>query len=115
MKNFIVTKPLIDQINEMRYAIEDNIINLLEQHNVKSVDCYEFDDCPVIIDVTYEDDFATLDSINLETSGTGKKYISFDCSSSFSNYDMALINMDIERLIFVYEWIKENRLNFSWE
>ena len=115
MKNFIVTKPLIDQINEMRYAIHDNIIDLLERHNVESVDCYEFDDCPIIIDAVYGDDIATLDRINLETSGTGKKYISFDCSSSFNNYDVALINMDIEHLISVYEWIKDNRLNFSWE
>lgn len=110
MRHLIATKPMLAQIKEMRNAIQENIIELLERHNVTSADCYECDDCPVIIDAPSDDDTATLDTINIQTSRTGKKYIVFDCSGSYSNHSVALINMDIERLIDVYEWIKYNRL-----
>ena len=114
MQHLICTKPLLAQIKEMRNAIQDNIIGLLERHNTTSADCYECDDCPVIIDAPSDDDTATLDTINIRTSHTGEKYIVFDCSSSYSNYSVALINMDIERLMEVYEWIKYNKLMIEY-
>ena len=110
MRHLIVTEPMLAQIKEMRNAIQENIIDLLERHKATSADCYECDDCPVIIDAPSDDDTATLDAINIQTSHSGNKYIVFDCSGSYSNHSVALINMDIERLIEVYEWIKYNQL-----
>lgn len=110
MRHLIVTEPMLAQIKEMRDAIQDNIIDLLERHNATSADCYECDDCPVIIDAPSVDDTETLNTINIQTSHSGNKYIVFDCSGSYSNHSVALVEIDIERLIEVYEWIKYNKL-----
>lgn len=99
-----------NDVNILREQIENYLISLLESHNVNEVDCVGFDDCPIIIDgVSFNDDYSTytLDTINLYLGNDGK-YISFDCSNSCSGDSIDLVNLDIERLIEVYEWVKAN-------
>lgn len=87
----------------LRKQIENYLISLLKEHNVTSIDCYPIGDCPIIIYNSNCDECYTLDCINLN-----KDRITFDCSNSYSNDSVALLDMDIELLIDVYEWVKEN-------
>lgn len=93
----------------LRKQIENYLISLLVTHDTNSVDCYDCEGCPVIINgVSFDDDSTfTLDRINLYLGKDGD-YIEFDCSNSYSNDSVALLDMDIELLIDVYEWVKEN-------
>lgn len=97
------TKPFKGQIKDIRNTINEKLISLLKKYNTKQVDCVEFGDCPIIIYNSNCDKCYTLDCINLN-----KDNITFDCSSSYSNDSVALLDMDIELLIDVYEWVKEN-------
>ena len=103
MRHLIATRPFMEEVNSMRKVINENLISLLEEYNTKQVDCFEFGDCPVIIYNSICDECYTLDCINLN-----KDRITFDCSSTYSNDSVALLDMDIELLIEVYEWVKAN-------
>lgn len=98
---------IINDIHKMRKAIRKNLISLMEHYRVEEVDCYEFDDCPIVINGTNDDGTFTLDRITLpEINGT--KYIRFECSSSCANDYVTPNSMDIESLIDVYVWIMAN-------
>lgn len=97
------TKSFKGQINDVRNKINQNLISLLKKYNTKQVDCVEIGDCPIIIYNSNCENSYTLDCINLN-----KDKITFDCSSSYSNESVALLDMDVELLIDVYEWVKEN-------
>lgn len=103
MQHLITTKPFVEQIKDMRNTINESLISLLEKYNTKQVDCFEFGDCPIIIYNSNCDECYTLDCINLNIDR-----ITFDCSNTYSNDSVALLDMDIELLIEVYEWVKAN-------
>ena len=97
----------VKNIHEMRKAIRKNLISLMEHYGVEEVDCYEFDDYPIVINGTNDDGTFTLDRITLpEINGT--KYIRFECSSSCANDYVTPNSMDIELLIEVYQWVLAN-------
>jgi hypothetical protein len=101
-----------NEVKVLRDKIENYLISLLETHDTNSVDCYVCEGCPVIIDgVTFDDDYSTytLDRINLYLGNDGK-YIEFDCSNACTNDSVSLNDMDIERLIEVYEWVSGNEV-----
>lgn len=100
-----------NDVKILREQIENYLISLLESHNVKEVDCFGFDDCPIIIDgVSFDDSYScfTLDSICLLLNHNGKAFITFDCSNHCSSDSLDLNNLGIDLLIEVYEWVKAN-------
>ena len=100
-------KSFCSKIKEMRNAIHDNLVTLMLNYGVDEVDCYEFNDCPIVINGTDDYSTFTLDRITLyEINGT--KYIRFDCSSSCTNDYVTPNSMDIELLIEVYQWVLAN-------
>lgn len=101
-----------NEVKVLRDKIENYLISLLETHDTNSVDCYVCEGCPIIIDgVSFDDDYSTftLDRINLYLGKDGK-YIEFDCSNACTNDSVCLNDMDIERLIEVYEWVSGNEV-----
>lgn len=102
MKDVNVTN-LMNEIRNVRNAINDNLIALMEHYKQREVDCTMFDDCPILFS-GYGDECMTLDSIEVVTTPS-VKYIHFNCSGSFSNDYTTPHTMDIELLIEVYEWI----------
>ena len=106
MKHIISSEGLLEQINQMRSAIHENLIALMEKHNAREVDCYEHDDCPIVYS-GYGDECMTLDSIEVITTPS-VKCIQFNCSGSYSNDYTTPNSMDIELLINTYEWIVAN-------
>lgn len=106
MKNLIATQYFLNEINQMRKAIHENLIALMEKHNAREVDCYEHDDCPIIFN-GMDDDCMTLDSIEVITT-SNVKCIHFNCSDSYNDDYTTPNSMDIELLINTYEWIMAN-------
>lgn len=92
----------------LRKQIEDYLISLLKEHNVTSVDCYPIGDTPIIIDCTSYTDTSTLDTISMYEKSNGENFIKFDCSNSDTNDDVHILDIPIELLVDVYEWVKEN-------
>lgn len=92
----------------LRKQIENYLISLLKEHNVTSIDCYPIGDTPIIIDSTSDIDTYTLDTISMYERSNGENFIKFDCSNSYTNDDVHILDMDIELLVEVYEWVKEN-------
>lgn len=98
------------EVETLRNRIEKYLISLMESHDVDHIDCFYAEGCPIIIDgVSFDSDYSTytLDIIKLYLCRDGK-YISFDCSNNCSSDSIDLDNVDIERLIEVYEWVKAN-------
>lgn len=105
MKEINITD-FVKNIHEMRKALHENLIVLMEKHNLTEVDCYEHNDCPIVISGA-DDDCMTLDRINYHNIN-GNKVITFGCSGSWNNDEVNVAQMDIELLIEVYEWIMAN-------
>jgi hypothetical protein len=96
-------KDLIKEIKNARNEINDNIISMLNRHNTTEIDCYEYDDCPIVISGT-NDDCMTLDRVELSNNNT----IILGCSGSWNNDYISIRELDIELLIEVYEWLIAN-------
>lgn len=96
-------KDLIKEINNTRNEINNNIISMLNKHNTTEIECYECDDCPIVISGT-EDDCMTLDCVVLSKNNT----IILGCSGSWNNQHISILELDIEVLIEVYEWLIAN-------
>lgn len=107
-KHLLATKHFKKEIDTMRNAIHENLIQLMESYNKDVVDCYESDDCPIVISGV-EDDCMTLDSINLHNVN-GKKFIVFDCSGSWNNTSVCISQIDIEILIDIHDWVFDNEV-----
>lgn len=107
MRHLIATAPFMEEVNSMRKAINENLISLLEEHNVKFIDCFPIGDTPVIIDCSKDSDTFTLDTIVLHKNSNGT-YIEFESSNSRTNDYFYIEDIGIERLINIYDWVKAN-------
>lgn len=107
MRHLIATKPFMGQIKDMRKAINENLISLLEEHNVKSIDCYLIGDTPIIVDCSIDSETFTLDTIVLHKNSNGT-YIEFESSNSYTNDYSYIDDIGIEQLIDIYDWVKAN-------
>lgn len=94
----------------LRKQIENYLISLLKEHNVTSIDCYSIGNSPTIIDCTSDTDTYTLDAISMYERSNGENFIKFDCSNSHTNDDVHILDIPIELLVDVYEWVKENEV-----
>ena len=105
MKEINITE-FVKNIHEMRKALHENLIVLMDNHKAREIDCFDFDDTPIIFN-GLGDDCMTLDRINYHNIN-GNKVITFGCSGSWNNDEINVAQMDIELLIEVYEWIMAN-------
>ena len=99
---------IINECRKVRKEINDKIIDLLKKHNTDVVMCGDLCDTPIVFDGMTDDDVFTLDTIVLRTINETNEYITFECSSSYSNNSVTPMSMDIELLIEVYDWIISN-------
>lgn len=107
MKNLVLTTPFIKEVRQMRYAMVDNLIDLMKRHGVNEVYCEAVNACPPVIHVGIcDDDVTRLDTIEL-VSGDNYEYILLNGSSDFSNGVVNASQMDIELLVEVHNWIKD--------
>ena len=96
-------KDLIKEIENTRNEINNNIISMLNKHNTTEIECYESDDCPIVISGT-EDNCMTLDRVELSKNNT----IILWCSGSWNNDYVSIQELDVEVLIEIYEWLIAN-------
>lgn len=108
MRHLIATRPFMEEVNRMRKAINENLISLLEEHNVKYIDCILIGDTPAVIDCSIDSDTFTLDTIVLHKNNNGNTYIEFESSNSYTNDYFYIDDIGIERLIDIYDWVKAN-------
>ena len=64
MRHLIATRPFMEEVNTMRKVIEENLISLLEEHNVKYIDCFIIGDTPIVIKAFKNSDTFTLDTLD---------------------------------------------------
>lgn len=95
----------------LRKQIEDYLISLLKEHNVKYIDCLLIGNTPIVIDSPNDSDTSTLDAITLYENSNGT-CIEFDCSNSHTNDWVYIKDIAIELLIDIYEWVKANEEEF---
>ena len=107
MRHLILTIPFMKEVNTMRRLIEENLISLLEEHNVKYIDCIPIGDTPAVIDCSIDSDTFTLDTIVLHKNSNGT-YIEFVSGNSYTNEYSLIEDIGIERLVDIYDWIKAN-------
>lgn len=107
MQHLIATAPFMEEVNKMRKAINENLISLLEEHNVKYIDCFILDGTPAVIDSYKNSDTFTLDTIVLHKNSNGT-YIEIESSNSYTNEYSLVEDIAIERLIDIYDWVKAN-------
>ena len=103
-----------NDVKILRKQIENYLISLLKKLNVTSIDCYSIDcysgDTPTIIECTSDTDAYTLDTISMYERSNGENFIKFDCSNSDTNDNVHILDIPIELLVNVYEWVKENEV-----
>ena len=107
MRHLILTIPFMKEVNTMRRLIEENLISLLEEHNVKYIDCFLIGDTPIVIKSIKDSDTFTLDTIVLHKNSNGT-YIEFVSGNSYTNEYSLIEDIGIERLVDIYDWIKAN-------
>lgn len=96
-------KDLFTEIKNTRNEINNNIISMLNKHNTTEIECYECDDCPIVISGT-GDDCMTLDRVELSNDNT----IILWCSGLWDDDYISIRELDIELLIEIYEWLIAN-------
>lgn len=111
MRHLIATAPFMKEVNAMRKVIEENLVSLLEEHNVKYIDCFIFGNTPIVIKASKDSDTFTLDTIVLHKNSNGT-YIEIESSNSYTNEYSLVEDIAIERLIEIYDWVKANEKNF---
>jgi hypothetical protein len=107
MRHLIATRPFMEEVNRMRKVIKENLISLLEEHNVNYIDCFLIGDTPIIINSFKDSDTFTLDTIVLHKNSNGT-YIEFVSGNSYTNEYSLIEDIGIERLVDIYDWIKAN-------
>ena len=107
MQHLIATRPFMEEVNNMRKTINENLISLLEEHNVKYIDCFILGNTPIVIKAFKNSDTFTLDTIVLHKNSNGT-YIEIESSNSYTNEYSYVEDICIERLIDIYDWIKAN-------
>lgn len=107
MQHLIATAPFMEEVNKMRKAINENLISLLEGHNVKYIDCLPIGDTPIVIKSIKDSDTFTLDTIVLHKNSNGI-YIEFESSNSYTDEYSFIEDIAIERLIDIYDWVNAN-------
>ena len=108
MRHFIATTPFMEEINNMRKAIKENLISLLDEHNVKHIDCFPVGNTPALSDYSIDSGAFTLDTIELNKY-SNCTYIKFESSNSHTNKHFYIEDVGIERLINIYNWVKANK------
>lgn len=108
MRHLIATIPFMKEVNTMRKAIKENLISLLEEHNVKRIDCFPIGNTPALTNYYIDSGAFKLDTIVLHKNSNGT-YIKFECSNSHTNNQFYIEDVGIERLITIYEWVKANK------
>lgn len=106
MKNLVCTTPFIKEVKEMRYAMVENLIDLMKRHGVNEVYCDHIRNCPVIHNGICEDDVYTLDGIDLFNYGGGD-FIMLSGGSERYNGVVDPNYMDIELLVEVHNWVMD--------
>lgn len=111
MRHLIATVPFMKEVDTMRKVIEENLISLLEEHNVKYIDCFIFGNTPIVIKGFKNSDSFTLDTIVLHKNSNGT-YIEIESSNSYTDEYSYVEDIAIERLIEIYDWVKANEKRF---
>lgn len=107
MKNLVLTIPFIKEVKQMRKAMVENIIDLMEQHGVNEVYCSAVNACPPVIHVGIcDNDVYPLNTIRF-VSGDNYENILFEGNSECCNGVVSANQMDIELLVEVHNWIKD--------
>lgn len=101
MRHIIATAPFMKEVNSMRKAIKENLISLLEEHNVKYIDCFLIGGTPIVSDTF------SLDTIVVHNYSNGTD-IEFECTNSHTTKYIHIEDIGIERLINIYDWVKAN-------
>jgi hypothetical protein len=97
---------LKEQIANIRENIESTLLAVMRHHDVETIQCDGFSNTPVI---SNDVDTFTLNEIQLCRTINGDEYIIFEGSSDHDNIYITAKSMDIEYLIGIYEWVKENQ------
>jgi hypothetical protein len=100
MKHIISTTPFIKQVKEIRKAMIENIIELMNEHKVSEVYCY-LDSTP-IINHDILGDVSTLDSIEVVAGE-----LIFNGSNEYNNGSINAVHIDIEYLVEIYNWVND--------
>jgi hypothetical protein len=90
------------QCGEIKQEIITYFEDLMKEFNTNVISCSFSCDCPVVAYAT--NDTYTLDDICINDN----KVISFNCSGEYNNDRIYPLDMDIELLISIYEWVKDN-------
>ena len=90
-------------LNTIRVEAVNELVSIMKKHDCKELDTHEFDDTPVVIDSNIADDTLTLDAIRV-IEGT-KPYLIFECSSAYDSEDVSSINISIDNLVEILEWV----------
>lgn len=108
MQHLIATAPFMKEVNSMRKAIKENLISLLDEHNVKHIDCFPIGNTPALSDYSIYSGTFTLNTIVVHKYRNGTDIV-FECSNSHTNEHIYIQDVGIERLINIYEWVKANK------
>ena len=107
MKNLVCTTPFIKEVKEMRYAIVDNLIDLMKRHGVSEVYCSAVNACPPVIhNGIYEDETYILVAIKLLSRGDNYGIL-LEGVSECCNGNVYTSLMDIELLVEVHNWVMD--------
>ena len=100
-------------ISKFRQILEDirleavkELVSIMEKHDCKEIDTYEFDDTPIVIDSDEVDNTYTLDNIRV-VNGT-EPYLIFGCSSSYYCEDVTSNDISIDNLVEILDWVVSN-------
>ena len=107
MRHLIATRPFMEEVNSMRKAINENLISLLEEHNVNYIDCFLIGGTPIVSDYSLGSDTFSLDTIIVHKYSNGTD-VEFECTNSHTNKYVHIEDIGIERLINIYDWVKAN-------
>jgi hypothetical protein len=107
MKNLICTTSFLKAVNNIRQAIIENIIDLMKRHNVNEI-CPEYLSYAPTICIDSYGECYTLDSFELINNGE-YDHLVFNGSGENENTFVTAKQMDIELLVDVYNWIKDNQ------
>ena len=109
MKNLICTTSFLQELNNIRQAIIENIIDLMQRHNVNEIRPEDLSYTPTI-SIDSNGDCYTLDSFEILNNGK-YEHLVFNGSCENENTFVSAKQMDIEWLVDVYNWIKDNQDN----
>ena len=92
----------LKQCNEIKQEIITYFEGLLREFDTNVISCSFSCNCPIVAYSANES--YTLDDICINNN----KVISFNCSGEYNNCKVFPLDMDIEYLISMYNWVKDN-------